>query len=222
LVVIGILIVAAAAVLAGPGLLLSSRLEGDLQAALRAREVSVRAVAGPLGIIQGRVSRLRVHARDAKFDGTAVDEVTLDLRGVRVDPGRAFRGDLVLRGVESGRAVLLVREERLREYLESRGVQGATVRLDAGIVQVTGRVTVLNALVDVALRAGFVIRDGTRLDLDVQELRVSGLEVPRDVGNALASSVNPILSAPQEPVRLRLTGVAVEGGTARLVGEVAP
>jgi hypothetical protein len=221
-VVLGILIFLIAAVLVGPGLILSSRLESDLQAALRARDVSVRATAGPLAIFQGRVARLRVRARDAKFDGTTVDEVALDLRGVRVDPGRAFRGDLVLRDVDGGRAMLVVGETRLREYLESRGVQGATVQLDDGVVRVAGRVTILNALVEVTLRAGFVIRGGTRLDLDVQELRVSGLEVPRDVGNVLASSVNPILTAPEQPVRLRFTGVAVDGGTVRLAGEVAP
>jgi hypothetical protein len=209
-------------VLVGPGLVLSSRLESNLQAALQARDASVRVTGGPLVIFQGRLARLRVRARDAKFDGTTVDEVTLDLRGVSVDPGRAFRGDLLLRGVDGGRAVLLVGEARFREYLESRGVQGAAVRLDDGAVRVTGRVTILNALVEVTLRAGLVIRDGVRLDLDVQELRVSGLEVPRDVGNALASSVNPILTAPQQPVRLRFTGVGVDGGTARLTGEVAP
>jgi hypothetical protein len=209
-------------VLVGPGLVLSSRLESNLQAALQARDASVRVTGGPLGIFQGRLARLRVRARDAKFDGTTVDEVTLDLRGVSVDPRRAFRGDLLLRGVDGGRAVLLVGEARFREYLESRGVQGAAVQLDDGAVRVTGRVTILNALVEVTLRAGLVIRDGVRLDLDVQELRVSGLEVPRDVGNALASSVNPILTAPQQPVRLRFTGVGVDGGTARLTGEVAP
>lgn len=210
------------AALVGPGLWLSSRLESDLQAALQAREVSVRATGGPLAIVQGRLARLRVRARDAKVDGTTVDELTLDLRGVSVDPGRAFRGDLMLREVNGGRAVLVIGETHLREYLESRGVQGAAVQLDDGTVRVTGRVTILNALVEVTLRAGLVIRDGRRLDLDVQELRVSGLDVPRDVGNALASSVNPILTAPQQPVHLRFTGVGVDGGTARLAGEVAP
>lgn len=210
------------AALVGPGLWLSSRLESDLQAALQAREVSVRATGGPLAIVQGRLARLRVRARDAKVDGTTVDALTLDLRGVSVDPGRAFRGDLVLRDVDGGRAVLVIGETHLREYLESRGVQGAAVQLDDGTVRVTGRVTILNALVEVTLRAGLVIRDGRRLDLDVQELRVSGLDVPRDVGNALASSVNPILTAPQQPVRLRFTGVGVAAGTARLAGEVAP
>jgi hypothetical protein len=182
----------------------------------------VRATSGPLAIVQGRLARLRVRARDAKVDGTTVDELTLDLRGVSVDPGRAFRGDLVLRDVDGGRAVLVIGETHLREYLESRGVQGAAVQLDDGTVGVTGRVTILNALVEVTLRAGLVIRDGRRLDLDVQELRVSGLDVPRDVGNALASSVNPILTAPQQPVRLRFTSVGVDGGTVRLAGEVAP
>jgi hypothetical protein len=219
---IGMLIVVLAAALAGPGLLLSSRLADDLQAALGARVVSVRAAAGPIAIFQGRLSRLRIHAIDAKFDGTTVDAVTLDLRGVRIDPGRAFRGTLVLHGVDGGTAVLMVGEARLREHLESRGVQGAAVQLDDGVVRATGRVTLLGALVEVALRAGFVIRDGTRLDLDVQELRVGGLEVPRDVANVLAASVNPILTAPREPVRVRLTGIGVDRGIARLTGEVVP
>jgi len=218
-----ILIVVVVAALAGPGVVLSSRLQNDVRRDLRARDASVRVVAGPVAIARGRLARLTLRARGATLDGASVDEVTLDLRGVTIDPGRAFRGDLVLRRVERGTAVLVVGEESLRRYLaEGRGFRNAGVRMDDGVVTVTGQVTVLNALVDVTLRAGLVVRAGRHLALDVQQLRVSGLEVPRDVGNALAISINPILTAPREPVALRLTGVTVGGGTARIFGEVVP
>ena len=207
----------------GPAVILSSRLQNDVRRDLRARDASVRVTAGPVAIAQGRLARLSLRARGAMLDGASIDEVTLDLRGVTIDPGRAFRGDLVLRRVESGTAVLVVGEESLRRYLaEGRGFRNAGVRMDDGVVTITGQITILNALVDVTLRAGLVVRDGRHLSLDVQQLRVSGLEVPRDVGNALVIAINPILTAPQQPVPLRLTGVTVDGGAARLVGEVAP
>ena len=89
----------------------------------------------------------------------------------------------MLRRVESGTAILVVGEESLRRYLaEGRGFRNAGVRMDDGVVTITGQITILNALVDVTLRAGLVVRDGRHLALDVQQLRVSGLEVPRDVG----------------------------------------
>ena len=207
----------------GPAVILSSRLQNDVRRDLRARDASVRVTAGPVAIAQGRLARLSLRARGAMLDGASIDEVTLDLRGVTIDPGRAFRGDLVLRRVESGTAVLVVGEESLRRYLaEGRGFRNAGVRMDDGVVTITGQITILNALVDVTLRAGLVVRDGRHLSLDVQQLRVSGLEVPRDVGNALVIAINPILTAPQQPVPLRLTGVTVDRGAARLVGEVAP
>jgi len=114
-----------------------------------------------------------------------------------------------------------VGEDSLRRYLEGRGVRNPAVRMDRGVVTMTGQVTVLSALVDVTLRAALVVSDGMRLAFDVQELRVSGLEVPREVGNALAASINPILTAPQQPVPLQFTGVTIDDGLARIVGEVA-
>jgi hypothetical protein len=216
-----ILIVVVVAALAGPGVLLSSRLEGDVRRILHAPDASVRVIAGPLGILQGRLARLHLRARGAAFDGASVDEMTLELRGVAIDPVRAFRGELVLRGVEHGSVTMTVGEESLRRYLEGRGVRNPTVQMDRGVVTMAGQVTVLSALVDVALRAGLVVRDGVRLTFDIQELRVGGLDVPRDLGNALAASINPVLTAPQEPVPLRLTGVTIGHGAARIMGEVA-
>ena len=211
-----------AAVLVGPSVVLSSRLEGDARRSLHAQDASVRVIAGPLGVLQGRLAGLTLRGRGAILDGASVDEVRLELRGVTIDPGRAFRGELVLRRVERGTVAMVVGEESLRRYLEGRGVRSPAVQMNRGVVTVTGQVTVLNALVDVTLRAGLVVRDGIRLAFDIQELRVGELEVPRDVGNALAASINPILTAPQDPVPLRITGVMIDAGAAHLVGEVAP
>jgi hypothetical protein len=216
-----ILIVVVVAALAGPSVLLSSRLENDARRSLRAQDGSARVIAGPLGVLQGRLARLDLRAHGAMFDGTSVDAITLELRGVTIDPVRAFRGELVVRGVERGSVTMVVGEESLRRYLESRDVRNPAVRMERGVVTMTGQVRVLNALVDVTLRAGLLVRDGIRLAFDIQELRVGGLEVPRDIGNALAASINPILTAPQQPVPLRFTGVTIDAGAARVVGEVA-
>jgi hypothetical protein len=220
-VLVGILIVVVVAALAGPGVLLSSRLAGDARRSLHAQDASVRVIAGPLGVLQGRLARLDLHARGAMLDGASVDEITLELHGVTIDLGRAFRGELMVRGVARGNTAMVVGEDSLRRYLEGRGVRNPAVRMDRGVVTMTGQVTVLSALVDVTLRAALVVSDGMRLAFDVQELRVSGLEVPREVGNALAASINPILTAPQQPVPLQFTGVTIDDGLARIVGEVA-
>lgn len=209
------------AAVAGPSVLLSPRLENDVRRSLRAQDASARVIAGPLGVLQGRLARLDLRARGAMLNGTSVDEIALQLRGVTIDPVRAFRGELVLRSVESGTVTVVVGEESLRRYLVSRDVRNPAVRMDRGMLTVTGQVTVLSALVDVTLRAGLIVRDGTRVAFDIQELRVGGLEVPRDIGNALAASINPILIAPQQPVPLQFTGVTIERGAARITGEVA-
>lgn len=218
-----VLVVASAAILAGPGLVLSARLGTEVRHDLRADTAAVRVVAGPLAVARGRIPRLRLSARNAALDGASVDEITLDLRGVAIDPARAFRGELALRSVESGTASLLLGEESVRRYLaEHGGVRNAGVRMDGGVVTVTGQVAVLGALVEVTMRAGLAVRDGTQVVLDVRQLRLGGLEVPPEVGNALVTSINPILTAPREPVPLRLVGVTVDEGTARLTGEVVP
>lgn len=209
------------AAVAGPSVLLSPRLENDVRRSLRAQDASARVIAGPLGVLQGRLARLDLRARGAMLNGTSVDEIALQLRGVTIDPVRAFRGELVLRSVESGTVTVVVGEESLRRYLVSRDVRNPAVRMDRGMLTVTGQVTVLSALVDVTLRAGLIVRDGTRVAFDIQELRVGGLEVPRDIGNALAASINPILIAPQQPFPLQFTGVTIERGAARITGEVA-
>ncbi len=218
MILIGVIVAA----LIGPGAVLSWRLQDGVRRDLRARDASVRLVAGPIDLTRGHVARLTVFARAAALDTMSMDEVHLDLRSVTLDPARALGGELVLRDVGSGTAMVVVGEESLRRYLaDARGFRNAGVQMDNGTVTITGQLTVLNALVDVSLRAGLLVRDGRSLALDVQQLRVSGLEVPRDVGNALVISINPILTAPERPVPLRFTGVTVDDGVARIAAEVA-
>ncbi|HEY6103952.1 MAG TPA: LmeA family phospholipid-binding protein, partial [bacterium] len=129
------------AAVAGPSVLLSSRLESDVRRSFRAHDASARVIAGPLGVLQGRLARLDLRARGAMLDGTSVDEIALQLRSVTIDPVRALRGELVLRSVENGAVTVVVGEESLRRYLVSRDLRNPAVRMDRGMLTVTGQVT---------------------------------------------------------------------------------
>lgn len=216
------LVAAVVLIVVAPTAILSWALSKGLRHDLHARNAAVRVLAGPVGIATGRVGRLDFRAEEAVLDGFTVGEVRGSLVGVTLDPGRAWRGHLAVRSVSGGSAVVIVREADLRRHLvSSGGMRDARVRMDAGIVEITGTVTALNTGVDVAVRARLIVADRRHLALRIEALNISGIAIPPDVSNALAAAVNPVLTAPQAPVPLTLTGVVVDGGRAVVSAEPA-
>ncbi len=216
------LIVAVVLIIVAPAAILSWELSVGLRRDLRARDAAVRVRAGPLGLVTGRVGRLDFRAREAVLSGLDVSEVHGSLVGVTLDPAQAWRGHLVVRSATGGSVTVVVRDADLERHLIStRGMRTARVRMDDGIVAINGTVVALNSAVDVAVRARLSVADRRHLVLRIAALTIGGVTIPADVGNVLAAAVNPVLTAPQTPVPLTLTGVLVDNGRAVITAEPA-
>jgi hypothetical protein len=186
--------------------------------------VTVRVDAQPWSIVTGRLDAVTLEARRTMAGELTVDRLTLRLQEVRVDPARLWRGQgSPLLQVGRGEGEVVLTQEDLQLFLAStRGVQRAALRLDSGAVTVEGDVRV--GAVDLRMRVEgrLVPASPTTVDLYVQTLTVSGVELPREIGSVLVSRLNPLISLDGLPLPLWIRSVAVEGGQVRLhvgVGE---
>lgn len=201
---------------------MSLQLSGGVQRDLNAQDASVRVIAGPIGIITGRISRLQLDARQAVVEDVTVSRIRVTLRDVRLDTRRALAGRLVIRGTRGGTASVVVDEAAVQRYLsEKRDVRNANVHLDNGVAIITGSVNALGSSFEVTLRARLEVARGRDIVLRVENIGVGGVALPPEIGNALATAVNPLVTAPQQPVPIRFTGVSVDNGRAVITGEPA-
>lgn len=216
------LLLAVAIVLMAPAAMLSWHLSNGLRRDLRAPGATVRVFAGPVGILTGRIWRLQFRVRGAAFEGATVREMRGSLREVTLNLPRAVGGHLAVRRIGGGSAVVIVDETDVQRYLaDARDIRGARVRLDDGIVTITGTVAVLNSSFPVQVAARLAI-DGGALVLRVETLNISGVAIPPDLGNVLMAAVNPLLVAPREPVPVRFSAVRVDNGRAVITGVPVP
>lgn len=206
-------------ILVAPAAMLSWHLSNGLRRDTRAEGAAVRLYAGPVGVVSGRIWRLQFTVRGAAFDEATARELRGTLRGVTLDVSRALEGRLDIQSIEGGRIVIVVDETDVQRFLtESRAVRGARVRLDDGLVTITGTVDALNSSFPIQVSARLAI-EGDALVMRVAELNISGVAIPSNLGDVLMTAVNPLLVAPSEPVPMRFTGVRVEDGRAVITGE---
>lgn len=214
------LLVVVAIIVIAPAVVMSWQLSNGAQRDLQAQDASVRVVAGPIGILTGRIARLRLHAEGAIVEGVTVSEIRVTLRDVSLDTRRALGGMLVIRRTGGGTASMVVDEAALQRYLaEKREVRNARVHLDDGIATITGTVNVVNSSFEVGLRARLEVARGRDIVLRVEHLGIGGVALPPDLGNALATAVNPLVTAPTRPIPIRFTNVIVDNGRAVITGE---
>ncbi|HEU4798409.1 MAG TPA: LmeA family phospholipid-binding protein [bacterium] len=216
------LLIIVAIIVIAPAVVMSWQLSNGVQRDLQTQDASVRVVAGPIGIVTGRINQLRLRAEDATVEGVTVSEIRITLRDVSLDTRRALSGRLVIRRTGSGTASIVVDEAALQRYLtEKREVRNARVHLDDGIATITGTVNVLNSSLEVGLRARLEVARGRDIVLRVEHIGIGGVALPPDLGNALATAVNPLVTAPQQPIPIRFTNVIVDNGRAVITGEPA-
>lgn len=216
------LLIVVAIVIVAPAVVVSWQLSNGVQRDLQTDDASVRVIAGPIGIVTGRINRLRLRAEDARVEGVIVSEIRVTLRDVILDTRRALGGRLVIRRTGAGTASIVVDEAAMQRYLaEQREVRNARVHLDDGIATITGTVNVLNSSLEVGLRARLEVARGRDIVLRVEHIGIGGVALPPDLGNALATAVNPLVTAPQQPIPIRFTSVAVDNGRAVITGEPA-
>ncbi|HXF81163.1 MAG TPA: LmeA family phospholipid-binding protein [bacterium] len=208
-------------VVIAPAVLLSWQLSSGLRRETQAR-ASVRVVAAPWDVARGRIWRLQFTVRRVAVAGATARELRGVLRDVRLDVREALAGRLEIRGLSGGRIVVVVDETDVERYLAgARDIQRPDVRLDGGLVRISGSVHALNALFPIEVTAQLAIERGA-LVLRVRELQISGVAIPSHLGNVLMTAVNPLLLPPRQPVPVRFTGVTVHRGRAVITGEPAP
>ena len=109
--------------------------------------------------------------------------------------------------------MVLLRHEDLARYLAAaKGVGRAVVTLASGVVTIEGDVRVGAADLRARLEGRLVVVSPTTVDLHVQTLTVSGVEIPAEIGRVLVSGLNPLITLQGLPVPVRIESVAVEEG----------
>jgi len=185
-------------------------------------QVDVQVRASPWGLVAGSLIAVDVTARGARLGQLPVSSMILRLRAVEVGFGRLVRGDPgALSRVDRGDGDLVLSRADLEGFLASvKGMQRAEVGLQAGVVTIEGDVRVGSLDLRARLEGRLVVASPTTVDLYVQTLTVSGVEIPREIGGVLVSSLNPLISLEGLPVPLRIESVAVEDDQVRMTVRV--
>ncbi len=211
-----VVIVAAPAVLAW-------RLESAIADSLAgAPEVHVQLDTAPWRVWGGSVSAMDVEVRRARLGQVPVDRMVLHLRDVDVNLPRAVRGEAgALERVAGGAGEIVLSRDDMERFLDGvKGIRHAAVQLEAGLATIEGDVSVGSLDLRVRLEGRLVVASATAVDLYVQTLTVSGVQIPKEIGGVLASSLNPLLALEGLPVPVRIESVAVEHGQVRMVVRV--
>lgn len=221
------LIAAAAAIvivaLVAAPLVLARRLQSVIAHSLAGTpEVHVQLETAPWRLWRGSVSAMRADVGRAQLGQVPVDRMTLHLRDVEVSLPAVLRGEAgAIRRVGSGDGEILVSREDMERFLDGvKGIRHAAVQLEAGLATIEGDVSVGSLDLRVRLEGRLVVASPTAVDLYVQTLTVSGVQIPKEIGGVLASSLNPLLALEGFPVPLRIESVAVDHGQVRMVVRV--
>src|SRR3972149_6077756 len=189
-------------------------------------EGSGQGKAAPWGMVRGAVDGVTIEVRRAIAGRLPIEQLSLRLEDVDVDPGRLLRGDTsVITRVGRGEGEVTLSQEDVQTFLASaKGVRRAVLRLDAGVITIEGDVRLGAVDLRVRMEGRLVVASPTTVDLYVQTLTVSGVQIPREIGSVLVSSLNPLITLDGMPVPMRIESVAVEGGQVRLsvrIGETS-
>lgn len=206
-----------------PGVI-AGRLEGALRSALPGGRISVRVQGPPWRQLAGSFTVLQIEALGAEVNQLRVERLFLRLGDTRVPLGPLFRGGtLSVRSAAGGEGQITLTRENVQQYLSrSKGVQSPTVTMEGGVITIEGDVRVGELDLRARIVGRLVIASPRTVDLHVQELTVSGVEIPREVGALLVASFNPLINLESLPVPARVSSVAVESGQVTLVIRVDP
>src|SRR3972149_7352121 len=105
-------------------------------------QVSVPVNAPPWAIVTGALDALNLNGRPAIAGRLAIEQLSLRLEDVKVDPGRLLRGDAsAIMRVGRGEGEVTLAQEDVQTFLASaKGVRRAVLRLDAGVITIEGDV----------------------------------------------------------------------------------
>lgn len=176
--------------------------------------VDVRVRTAPWRLIRGTLDRVEVDARRAPTGGIIADRLSVRLRDVHLDLSRLMlERTLAVARVGDGEGMVVLGHEDLARYLATaKGLGRAVVTLAGGVVTIEGDVRVGVTDLRARLEGRLVVVSPTTVDLHVQTLTVSGVEIPEETGRVLVSGLNPLITLQGLPVPIRIESVAVEEG----------
>ena len=92
----------------------------------------------------------------------------------------------------------------------------AVVTLAGGVVTIEGDVRVGTVDLRARLEGRLVVSSPTTVDLHVQTLTVSGVEIPEEIGRMLGGNLNPLITLRGIPLPVRIESVAADEGQVRI------
>lgn len=176
--------------------------------------VDVRVRTAPWRLIRGTLDSVEVEARRAPTGAIIADQLSIRLRDVHIDISSLMReGVLAGTRVGEGEGMVVLGHEDVERFLATaRGVGRPVVTLAGGVVTIEGDVRVGTVDLRARLEGQLVVSSPTTVDIRVQTLTVSGIEIPEEIGRMLVGNLNPLISLHGLPMPIRIESVAVEEG----------
>ena len=169
-----------------------------------------------LRIVQGRIPRVRVDAKNVVLEGLQVDELLVDMRGVEASVDVLIRQNKFDLTVEDGTATATVSEDSINAFLKrSKHKVQATLNADGTVLVRADRV--------VAGRSrrfestGRVTLDGRTLVFTPSRTTMDGVPVPSSLATFGRRESSFSVEIPKLPAGIVPTDVAVSQGELRLV-----
>ncbi len=169
---------------------------------------------------QGYFAQVAMAGKPAKIKKLQLSELTLDARNVRIDVPYLQRenGIRTLSAVTTFRAV--VSENDLTKLLaQGKSTKDMKLRvkyLPDGRMKVTGQLnyTLVNGPVQGIGR--LVLKPSSKVNLDIQSLKLRGHEVPQFIKDQLSGRINPVIDYADVPFKPRFRSLKVVGTRAIL------
>ncbi|HEX6972026.1 MAG TPA: DUF2993 domain-containing protein [Limnochordia bacterium] len=178
--------------------------------------VSVRLRALPaVGLIAGYVPALSIDIRGAQFGDMRVAAFLFDGHGLFVDAFRLWRGEgFALRHAERFNVTLALREADLNAYLWEKidPDRQFRVQVDKEGIHLAGRVSVLGFGVDVRVAGRLVVRDGTKIAFEPDDVSLGQTRLPAFLQRVLADRWGLLIDLSRAPVPLEIADVRTDKG----------
>ncbi len=181
-------------------------------------DVDVRVRTAPWRLIRGTLDSVEVEARRALLGEIIADQLSVRLRDVQLDLSRLMlERTLAVARVGDGEGMVVLGHEDVARFLATaRGVGRPVVTLAGGVVTIEGDVRVGTVDLRARLEGRLVVSSPTTVDIRVQTLTVSGIEIPEEIGRMLVGNLNPLITLRGIPLPVRIESVAADEGQVRI------
>jgi LmeA-like phospholipid-binding len=171
-------------------------------------------------VIQGRIPRIDVEARDFTVQGLDVAQLSVDMRGVHTNLDVLIRSDRFDLRVDRGQAAARITEDSINEFLSDQGARvRTTLRADGTVFvradrSVAGRSHRFEATGRLAL-------SGRTLSFKPSRVLVDGEPPPRALAARARRETTFSVEIPKLPGKIVPSTVAVATGELNLVADLS-